>query len=655
MKLNKYILGIFCLATVFTSCEDFLDVEAPSSFDTDYVFSNTEDAKKMLFGVYQLFATDSYTSRMSNVWMQNTDVEVMQPSANPDGSRRDVWSLQGGLLTGFKDIYNAWQDNYLAIDRANQVIEGIKSSDISSDPDMRMMLGEAYVLRAYRYFLLINIFGDVPYFTEAAKAGMELDIPKTDKNIIYSGCIQDLVNIEEEMFFADEYADGIERMNREFAIGMISRLALFRAGYGMTFDGTMKRADDYLDVTGDESLAVTYTAMDGSERVARTYEDYYLLAKDYAQKLMALKDRELNSDFAQIFRNQCEWITPENDDVLFEVAFMAANGGDVGWCVGTTVTSSSKGSTTIQVNLAPTYYFSFDDDDTRRDATVSRVQYVGDTDEEVSRITNLSVAKWNRLWLTSSPGASSSKGTGINWPLMRYSDVLLMFAEAENALNGPSTDAKNALKRVRRRAFPADVQATKVEAYVDNLSSKEDFFDAIVNERAWEFGGEGLRKFDLVRWNNYGEKIVETKQVINNIGKASNGLELSNPEVAKYSDLADYLYYQVDNGEVSFYNTKYDPEVIPEVIVDVADLGNEGNENAYARASWGRSLYQSATDDDTGVTTYMEADYTLRCWRGYKDETGLSAVPYLLPISTQTIESSEVLTNEGYGHVSSAN
>ncbi|WP_062127025.1 RagB/SusD family nutrient uptake outer membrane protein [Geofilum rubicundum] len=651
MKISKYILGIVCFATVFSSCEDYLEVEAPSSFDTDYVFSNTEDAKMMLMGAYQLFAEDTYTSRMSNVWMQNTDVEVMQPSANPDGSRRDVWSLQGGFLSGFNDIFKSWRDNYLVIDRANQIIEGIQASSLANDPTMRMYLGEAYALRAYRYYLLINFFGDVPYFTEAAKAGMELDIPKTDKNIIYTGCIQDLVDIEGEMFFADEYSAGIERMNREFAMGMISRLALFRAGYGMTVDGTMKKADDYLDTSGDESLAVTYTALDGSQRVARTSEDYYLLAREYAQKLVALKDRALNADFAKVFRNQCEWIAPVNDDVLFEVAFMAANGGDVGWCVGTTVRSSSKGSTTIQVNLSPAYYFSFDDADVRRDATVSKVEFVSDTEEQVSSITGLAVAKWNRLWLNSSPGASSSKGTGINWPLMRYSDVLLMLAEAENELNGPSALAKDALKRVRRRAFPAEAHASKVEAYVNNITSEEDFFNAVVDERAWELGGEGLRKFDLVRWNIYGQKIVETKETLNNMGKAAHQLEMSNPEVAQYANLADYLYYQIDNGHITFLNTKYKPELVPELIVDVTELDAEGNEGAYARANWARNLFKKVTDENSGEEYYEPADYTERCWRGYKDESGQSAVPYLLPISTQTIEASEFLTNEGYGHV----
>lgn len=631
-----------------SSCEDYLEVESPSSFDSDYIFSNTTDAKKAILGVYSLFAQDPYTSRMSCVWMQNTDVEAIQPSANPDGSRRDIWSLEGSNLSGFSDIYKAWQNNYLAIDRANQCLEGIKASSIAEDNDMKMFLGEAYCLRAYRYFLLCNFWGDVPYFTEASKAGMELDIPKTDKNYIYTGCIQDLVNCEEEMYFADEYADGIERMNREFAMGMISRLALFRAGYGMTKEGVMKRADEYLDVASNDSLVVTYT-IGGVEKTARTSDEYYQLASDYCQKLISLKDRSLNSSFGEIFRNECEFKKPVNDDVLYEVAFLAENGGDVGWCIGTTVTGGSKGKSTIQVNLTPTYYFSFDDEDSRRDVTISKVYYEDDDDEYVSGITSLSTGKWNRLWLTTDPGSSSSKGTGINWPLMRYSDILLMLSEAENELNGPNSLAKNALSRVRKRAFAEENHSVKVDAYISGLTSKEDFFDAIVNERAWEFGGECLRKFDLVRWNIYGEKIVETKSILNNIGKAAYELDLSNSDVAQYTDYADRLYYQKTNGTISFLNTKYMPEEVPEITVDEDELNEEGNEDAYASKNWARSLYSYTDDKETGERTYESADYTTRCWRGYTDNTGVSAVPYLLPISTTTVGASEYLNNNGYG------
>jgi hypothetical protein len=655
MKMKKYSIIIMSVTMLFSSCNDLLKVDSPSTFDSNYVFSNSGDAKKMVLGVYAMFAQDSYTSRMSNVWMQNTDVETTQPGALPDGTRRDIWSLQGGLLSGFGDIYTAWQQNYVAIDRANQCIEGIKASAVSNTADMKMMLGECYCLRAYRYFLLINFWGDVPYFRASAKAGMALDIPKKDKNIIYSGMIQDIVNSESDMYFADQFSDGIERMNREFALGMIARLSLFRAGYAVTKDGTMKRADDYLDVQHNDSLAVKYT-IDGVSKVARTSADYYQLAKDYCQKLISLKDRALNPNFASIFTNECTWKKPVDDDVLFEVAFGSTNGGgDVGWCIGIPVTASSKGTTTIQTGLTPSYYFSFDDKDLRRDATVSKIQYDGDNDQLPLAISSLAIAKWNRLLLTSSPGSSSSKGTGINWPLMRYSDVLLMLAEAENQLNGPTQLAKDMLTKVRARAFASADFSVKVQSYVDSVGgSKTDFFNAIVDERAWEFGGECLRKFDLVRWNIYGQKIIQTETTLNNIGKADLGLELTNPDVAKYQNYADVLYYQKKNGVIIFLNTKYKSDTIPTNVVASTLVGTAGYENAFAALNWGKSLYQTLTATD-GTVSYASANYTTYCWRGYTDPTGVLAVPYLIAISGTTVATSLYLNNNGYGLVTSSN
>ncbi|MEG1586636.1 MAG: RagB/SusD family nutrient uptake outer membrane protein [Bacteroidales bacterium] len=646
MKYRK-ILSIALLSFALSGCEDFLTVDSPSSFDASYVFTNAADAEKMIMGVYSLFAQDTYTSRMSNTWMQNTDVEVMAPGASPDGSRRDIWSLQGGLLTNFGDIYKCWQDNYLAIDRANQCIEGILKSDVVNTQDMQNLLGEAYCLRAYRYFLLCNFWGDVPYFREAAKAGMELDIPKTDKHFIYSGMIQDLINCEGQMYFADQMTAGIERMNREFALGFIARLSLFRAGYGMTKEGVMKRAEDYLDMN-DPGLAVTYT-LDGVTKTARTSDEYYQLAKDYCLRLIALKGRELNPDFGQIFKNQCTWTKPVNDEMLFEIGFGNVNGGgDVGWCVGTTVTSSSKGSTTIQVGLAANYYYLFDPRDKRLPVTISAIEYTSDTNQKPVGPVSLGSGKWNRLWLTSNPGSLSSKGTGINWPILRYSDILLMLAEAENQLNGPSDLACGMLAKVRSRAFDAAYHDEMVSQYIASLADKQSFFEAIVKERALEFGGECMRKFDLIRWNNYGKKIIEAKQFLNNVGKAANDLDLENPEVAPFANYARRLYYQRKDGTVIFMNTHYNPEIIPEETVGDEEL--EKYPDKYAYINWSSALYKKITDKVTGIVTYEPSDFTVRSWRGYTDPTGVAAVPYLLPISSQTVATSIYLNNDGYGH-----
>lgn len=658
MKLNKYILATLIGTTTLISCNDFLEVDSPSQFDTNYVFNTESDALKVLLGAYVEFNQDPFSSRMANVWAQNTDVECIAPGDKPDGSRRDVWSLQGGLLENFGDIKKAWDSNYLAIDRANQVIEGLTGK---TSTGMKALLAEAHCLRAHRYWMLCNMWGDVPYFAESAKAGMELDLPKTDKNIIFSREIQALVNNEENMQFSDVHEAGVERMNRDFAFGLIARLALYRAGYGMTADGTMKCAEDYLDVTS-EDLTVTYT-INGTEKKASTSAEYYELAKDYCQKLISLKDRDLNPNFKDVFQKQCEFVTTPGGEILYEVAHVEGNGGDVAWCIGQVVTGGSKGKTTIQVNLSPAYYCSFDDQDLRRDVTCTFVKYTNDNYQEVDAITSIAVGKWSRMMMTSNPGADSSKGTGVNWPLMRYSDVLLMLAEAENALNGPTELAKAQLKKVRARAFAAENHPQKVENYVNSLNSKEAFFNAIVDERAWELGGEALRKYDLVRWNIYGSKIVKTKDILTQMGRSSVAEFQDEPGVQPYLNLARKLYYTRTKGIISFLNDKYAlaPEEEPTETVKPEDLDKEENIGKYATSDFTSSLIKALTAKDpvTGeeVKTgeYEPAAYIVNCYRGYTDPAGQAAVPYLLPIGAETVANSNVLNNEGYGLVRTSN
>jgi hypothetical protein len=684
-KINILIvtLGIFALS----SCNDFLNVSSLSLADTKFVFSTTEDAQKVLTGVYVKFCEDPYTSRMSNAWMQNTDVECFNPAAGiPSGSyRTDLFGLQSSADVSFSDVYNGWNNNYQAIDRANQVIDGIKSSAISNNPEMQQMLGEAYCLKAYRYWMLCNFWGDVPYFDIPAKFGDELDKPKSDKNIVYSKCLQDLVNIEGKMKFSDINTGGIERMNRDFALGLIARIALFRAGYGMTADGTMKRADDYLDVATNSDLAVSYTDNDGIVQKATTYTDYYKMAKNYAQKLINLKPRALRSDFVSIFKDECQYTVTNNDEVLYEVAFTVSQGGDVGWVIGVANTgTNANGNTTDQVGLSPLYYMSFADNDVRRDATCARYSNVNDTVAACSNVTNLFAGKWNRAWATKALGSGSSKGTGINWPLMRYSDVLLMLSEAENELNGPTDIAKSALKAVRERAFANSPTYSKdVTNYVDSVSaSKDQFFKAIVNERAWEFGGECLRKFDLVRWNNYGEIVNKAVVDLNNWAISTDTLlmktvQSTHPDAQKFNNWADNLYYTKSGNKLFWANNKY----------KVTDLTTVAGKY---KVSWGAYLLKKVTTytyngvtytaiikttnadgtltytldgtvkvtiastDVTGiqkVVSYQASDLATRLYHGYTGSTGIGigSVPYLMPIGTLTLSSSAVLNNNGYG------
>src|SRR5690606_8799038 len=103
--------------------------------------------------------------------------------------------------------------------------------------------------------------------------------------------------------------------------------------------------------------------------------------------------------------------------------------------------------------------------------------------------------------------------TGVNWILMRYSDVYLMYAEALSQLENPDAvheaagiSARQALEKVRERAFGTG--SAKITQYDSN------FLDAVINARAWEFGSESIRKQDLVRWGLLYENIEDMNKAL---------------------------------------------------------------------------------------------------------------------------------------------
>lgn len=598
MKIIKNIL-ILGLAFFMNSCSDFLEPDSLSTFDTQYVFSNVDDARKATNAIYAHFSEDAFRSRLSNNMTGNTDIE--QNSGTGSTARYEIWRLEPQANNG--DLKIVWEVAYRAIRDANIVIEGILSSsalnstDAAIQNDMKQFLGEAYTLRAYWYSMLIYHFGDVPFSDKAPKPGVEFNLPKEDRNVILSTLIQDLINAEAGMKWADQLPFRVEQVNREYTLGMIARLALQRGGYFLKPDMTMERKADYLD--------------------------YYTIARDYSKKLMDLKDRELPKDFRQVFLNQSKFIIPtEDSDMLFEVPF-AIGEGDVGWNIGIKVDGGTHpyGAGSNYMNVPPTYYYSFDKKDIRRDVTCGLYFRDKDFKQQVVAVGSISQGKWSREFLNPPPGPSTDKGTGINWPMMRYADVLLMFAESENELNNaPTPAAKEALKRVRQRAFDEADWAEKVDQYIGANSTKQTFFDAIVDERAWEFGGEMIRKYELIRWNLYDTKINET---IAGLKKLADDANLG------FGTLPDYLYWKHDaSGKLIILNPDTKVAAAPDA--------------TWSRANWLISLHRTPNaTDPSPYQTWIATN-----WANYTT----APVRYIMPIPSVAVTNSlGLLQNDGYG------
>lgn len=601
--MNNFIkkTGILLMAFSMNSCSDFLDPTSLSTYDPNYIFSNVDDARKATNTIYANFGQDAFRSRLSSNMQGNTDIEANGNLTNT-GARYELWGLRAG--EGNADLKVVWEVGYKAIQGCNIVIDGIhgsqgyNSTDLELVATLNQLLGEAYTLRAYWYSMLVYTFGDVPFIVQAPKAGIEFNLPKEDRNVILTSVIQDMIDIESKMKWADAVSYGVEQVNREYTLGMIARLALQRGGYSLQPDLTVTRPTDYLD--------------------------YYAIARDYSNKLITLKDRDLPTDFAQIFRNEVEFIVPtgtkaSESDVLFEVPF-AIGEGDVAWNIGIKVDAGTHlyGSGSNYMNIPATYYYSFDFKDKRRDVTCGL--YYRDTNyqQQIVGIGGISQGKWSREWLKNPPGAGTSKGTGINWPMMRYSDVLLMYAESVNEMSGPTAEAKEALSRVRRRAFDSSLWPTKVDQYVTSVSgSKENFFNAIVNERAWEFGGELTRKSELIRWNLYDKKIKETVDGLH---------KLADDAFYGLSDLPDYIWSKSNaDGTLTILNRDFKQVATP-------------TDPAYIRVKWLLNL-KSSTDAST-YNPFIEQQFSPYTF----------PVKYISPIPAVGITNSQgVLKNDGYG------
>ncbi|WP_232333140.1 RagB/SusD family nutrient uptake outer membrane protein [Mariniflexile maritimum] len=599
MKI-KYILAIIPFMLIASCQKDFLDPESLSSFDLKYIYSNVDDARNGVNAVYSYFNQDAFRSRLSNNMTGNTDIE-RQSGWTSTSDRYQIWDLNA--TTSNRDLDIVWTYAYTAIRDANIAIEGItnsgnlNASDASVKNTFNQLLGEAYTLRAYWYSMLIYYFGDVPYVTDAPVAGANFFIPKSNRNEILTKEIDALKAVEENMQWADALPYGIEQVNREYTLGMIARLALQRGGYYLKPDLTMTRDSDYLD--------------------------YYAIAKQYSKKLIDLKDRPLPTDFRQIFMNQCKFITPVNEEILFEVPF-AKGGGDVGWNIGMRVEGGSTakhdyGSGNNYMAIPPTYYLSFDTKDIRRDVTCGLYKITTNFVKEHVGL-DISQGKWSRHFLPTPPGRESAKGTGINWPMMRYADVLLMYAEAENEINGPTAEAQNMLKRVRQRAFNAADWGSKVDAYVAQASaSKSSFFNAIVNERAWEFGGEMIRKYELIRWGIYSQKMQETIDGLKKLADDAFNNTQTGPE---------YMYWKVNESG------------------DFVILNPDSYVAAAPDETWTQTSFLKALHDD--ALTYKE--WITRDYANYVNGPAPGVVRYIFPIPTVAIENSQgTLKNEGYG------
>jgi hypothetical protein len=513
MKKKILLSLLLTFALGFTACEDYLEVQPPTGFTEAEVFSTENEIQAAVAGVYTLMlSNDAYSNRLAFVFNPNTDVEMAGISTNTvnvNGSDIACYEPKPYWTT----LNSTWNAMYKIINLSNDVIEGIEKSAIyqadkkDKASNITQLYGEVKTLRAMVYLDLIRIWGDVVFRTKSSAGGEDFTGGVTDRNKILEFLIDDLKSVEPLMQYASVVKYGTERASRSFNQGLIGLIALTRGGWALRPD------------LNDPSNI-------GQMVRGENHELYYDIAIQYLGKVINEKQHDLKLSYRDFWSGQNKLQTPDDDDVMFSLPMLKNISGEYGYSVGIPIAAGDHayGSASGSLSLCGTYLYSFDNTDLRRDITCAPFSYDLNLNQAIRlNLAQLAVAKWSKLDMAEPLGSASTSSTGINYSWMRFADVLLMYAEAVNERFGLRDDARECLKRVRRRAFDQANWPDKVENYVDSKSSPDLFFQAIMDERAWEFGGESKRKFDLARWNKFGEVVYNQYHKLVNWGKVANG------------------------------------------------------------------------------------------------------------------------------------
>lgn len=485
MTIRKQFMMKRLLAIIFTFLV-LLSVPSCSYLDTqpDFVtpeeYYNTEqEMLQALYGVYnRLIDTNGrmYARALFSYFVLSDEFfYISQFSVN--NIRVQVYDAAN------LDIGRFWEVLYEGVNRANLLIDNLENRELDTE-NKEAYLGEAYFLRGYYYFILTTFFGEVPLKLKPTTDANDSYIGKSSLEDIYAQIVKDMKAAEKLVLDIDEIGTN-ERISVTGVQAVLARVYLKMAGYPLN------------DPENPDEDAKQY------------YED----ALYYANQVISSHKHSLNPDFSRIFINHVENVN-DISECIWEVGMYGNKigsedlAGSVGVENGIICRDQTIGYSGGPMHVTQKLYDAFEDGDLRRDWAIAPYRFVTDDsgvtekqDWTESQIYNRNPGKWRREYET---GSKAQYYTGTNFPLMRYSDVLLMKAEAINeSLHGPNDEAYDAINQVRRRAFGKDVNTQDAGCDLQTGLSYEEFRDAVRNERFRELCFEGQRKLDLIRWGEY--------------------------------------------------------------------------------------------------------------------------------------------------------
>lgn len=421
MKL-RILTALTVFQLFFSGCEKFLDVKPKDILVPDNYYETEKDLEHSLVAVYSILGENA---------LYGGQILFNYGLDGDDGYCSRVSTTTGPMLYDFtsSDSYvtNHWNILYIGINRANLLLENIDNNLSISEVVRDRVRGEARFLRAYFYFLLVQTYGEVPIMLASTKSTSNTDVAKSSIKEVYDVVLEDMEYAETHVRDISELGFG-GRINKSAVRGMLARVCLFMAGYPLK------------DVS--------------------KYED----AKNWAWKVISdtKAAHALNPSYSQVFINYAK-DDYDTEESIWEVEFYGniANGFDeTGWNGYVNSPSSTLDNIKSLSFVAATanLYNRYELGDVRRDWNIANFSYNATGGKTFSNSTTYAslfvrpAAKFRREY-ESNP-VKKAYSTPQNFPLLRYSDVLLMYAEALNEISFSNKDeAVKYLEMVRERAY----------------------------------------------------------------------------------------------------------------------------------------------------------------------------------------------------------
>lgn len=445
MNIRKILLYILLTGTTsltFSCKEDLIDISPLTNNTANDFYADENQMNQAVMAVYNAYMIIPVSSNwyLSEVRSDNT-LEI-----NGGGAQRDWADIGFFTATSQTGAFaSAWTNLYAVAYRANMVINNAVKFNSAK---VTAYQAEARFLRALAYFDLVRFWGDVPLVLKPLSIDEAKKTPRTSKEEVYKVIIEDLKfavdNLPETYAVADK-----GRSTKYAAKSVLGRVYLTMSGYPLKQTDKLSLAKKELaDVMAQESRFFAFPA---------TYRDLFTVAG-------------------------------ENKSNPFEVQYLSGGLG-----LGSQVPAVQAFQYPVQWSTQqPTDGF-----DGQPDGELLRSYTINDTRFKASIDSGYSDAAGKRLseriqftkFLEKGAAISNNRDYPTNFPVVRYNDVLLMYAEILNEESGPTAEAVAILNRIR----------TFAKAPVIKPATKEDFRLAIESERRIEFVAEGLRWHDLVR------------------------------------------------------------------------------------------------------------------------------------------------------------